>query len=138
MTITTSTPNIPEIPPPSASTRIVMGTAMPPVTSPMVAAVRKRWAASSTALGTLWRIPRKVPTAASDHASVGSEPASAGIPSTAAPAKAPATTTRRDHETSPSASPGDRRPSASATERISASATPEVKRVAADSETNAM
>ena len=133
-----STANIPAIPPSAASTAIIAGTVAAPVTSPTIAASRKRWAPSSPALGTVWRTANNVLAPARIQASPGSAPASPAtimLPPPTTPASACG---RRAQASSPRACPGSPRPIVSATERMSAIDSPAVRTSAIEIDTKAM
>ena len=128
---------MPAIPPPAASTAIIAGTVTAPVTSPTIAASRKRWAPSSPALGTVCRTTNSVLTPASTHASRLSarEPGhdhAAAADHAGQRLRAPRPASR------PRACAGSSRPSVSATERMSAIERPAVRTSAIESETKAM
>ena len=132
------TANRPVIPPPAANTTIVTGTITAPVTRPIVAAVRKRCTPSSTALATLWSVPSVTNAPARTQAASGSAPSRAATTSAAPPASAVTACTRQAHATIASASWVRPAPTASATERITASAMPLVSTSATETAMNEM
>ncbi len=89
-----------------------------------MAAVRKRWTPSRTALATLCRAPNVTNAPASTQAAWGSAPAIAATTRALPPASAVSACTRQAHATIASASCVRPAPTASATDRISASAMP--------------
>ncbi len=133
-----STAKIPTIPPPAASTAIATGTITPPVTSPIAAADRNRCTPSSTALPTLCNTPSATNSPARTHAASGRAPSTAATTSPPPPSSAATACTRHAHATSPRASSARPAPHASATERISARASPLVRTISTAIATKAM
>ena len=105
---------------------------------PIVAAVRNRWTPSSTALATLCSAPRVTNAPASTQAAWGSAPSRAAITSALPPTIPVTACTRQAHATIASASAVRPEPTASATERISASAMPLVSTSSTETAMNEM
>ena len=117
---------------------MISGTIAAPVTAPTSAALRKCWAPSRMALATVCSVPKATNAPANAHAPGGRAPRAAATSSPPPPSAAPASCSRHAQPTTPSASSGRSRPSASATVRINASPIPLVSTSSTDSETKAM
>ena len=98
-----------------------------PVTRPTTAASRNRWAPTSAPAGTLCTIAIAVATPATIHAASGLEPSTPVATRMPPPRIAPTIWIRSVHATSPRARAGSPRPSASATDRVSAIPRPAVR-----------